>query len=81
MYFRGTVKITINEMEIFPEGYEAKKLVHGIGVAVNLRITNPDGELEPGNRKVELKYRDTNHSYAPFLPYYVRLYVYSQIDE
>jgi hypothetical protein len=38
-------------------------------------------ELETGNRKVELDYKDTEHPYAPFAPYRVRLYVFSRIDE
>ena len=81
MYHRGSQRILINEKEIYPENYESKLLMQGLNVAVNDRMITLGEELEPGNRKVELDYKDTNHPYAPFVPYRVSLYVYSRIDD
>ena len=81
LYFRGSVKITVTEKEIYPEGYEAKMLLQGWSVPVNDRIIKLGEELDPGNRKVELEYKDNDHSSATFQPYSVRLYVYSRIAE
>lgn len=80
-YFRGSQYISINEKEIYPEGYESKLLMQGFNVPVNERIIKLDEEIEPGNRKVEFFYRDENHPYFGFTPYKVRLYVYSRIDD
>lgn len=81
MYHRGSQRIVINEKEIYPEDYESKELMQGLNVPVNERMIKLGEEIEPGNRKVELDYKDTNHPYASFIPYRVRLYVFSRIDE
>ena len=80
MFYRGSQKLTINEKEIYPEGYESKMIMQGLNVAVNDRIIDLGEEMLPGNRKVEIEYRDTNHVSSAFTPYRVRLYVYSRID-
>jgi len=80
LYFRGSQRITINDMEIFPENYESKMLFQGVNIQANERIIGLGEELAPGNRKVELDYKDTDHPSAPFVPYKVRLYVFSRID-
>jgi hypothetical protein len=81
-YYRGSQKISINEKEIYPEGYESKILMQGINVPVNERIKDFEGEeLEPGNRKIEIEYKDEDHPAVAFSAYKVRLYVYSRIDD
>lgn len=81
-YYRGSQKISINEKEIYPEGYESKILQHGFNVPVNERMITFNGEeLDPGNRRVEIEYKDEDHPIVPFTPYRVRLYVYSRIDD
>ncbi len=79
LYYRGSQRITINEMEIFPEGYESKMLMQGLNVPVNQRIIRLGQKIEPGNRKVEIEFQDTEAQSAKFAPYRVRLYVYSQL--
>ncbi len=81
IYFRGSQRITINEKEIYPEGYESKMLMQGLNVAVNDRIIKIGEEMEPGNRKVEIDYKDTDHTNSSFTPYRVRLYVFSRIAD
>lgn len=80
IYHRGSQRITINEKEIYPEDYESKMLMQGLNVPVNDRIINIGEEMEPGNRKVEIDFKDKDHPYASFIPYKVRLYVFSKID-
>lgn len=80
-YYRGSQKISINDKEVYPEGYESKLLMQGINVPVNERIISLGEELEPGNRKVEIEYRDENHPAVAFSIYKIRLYVYSRIDD
>lgn len=81
LYYRGSQKIKINEKEIYPEGYESKLLMQGLNVPVNERIIFLGEDILPGNRKVELEYKDTNHPYASFIPYKVKLYVYSIAED
>lgn len=80
LYYRGSQKISINDMEIYPENYESKMLMQGLNVPVNDRIIKLGEEILPGNRKVELEYKDTNNTGPSFQAYKVRLYVYSRID-
>jgi len=81
LYFRGSQRFTINEVEIYPEGYESKLLMQGINTDINERIKKLEEEMEPGNRRVELQFKDVDHPSFPFQPYRVRLYVYSKLDE
>jgi len=80
IYYRGSQRITMNDMEIYPENYETKMLMQGLNVPVNERIIKLGEEIAPGNRKVEIEYMDTDHPLVPFQPYKVRLYVFSRID-
>ena len=80
LYFRGSQRIVINDIEIYPEDYESKMLMQGINVSVNERIIKLGEEILPGNRKVEIDYKDTDSRSVNFQPYKVRLYVYSRID-
>lgn len=81
MYFRGSQRIVINDVEIYPEGYESKLLMQGFNINVNDRILKLEEEMDPGNRQVEIDYADTDHPSVAFQPYRVRLYVYSKLDE
>ena len=79
MIYRGSQIIKINDEEFFPEGYESKKLMNGININANHRHFRL-GMIDPGNRKVELIYKDTdNPAVAPFAAYTVILYVYSTL--
>lgn len=80
-YFRGSQRIAISEKEIYPEGYESKMLMQGLNVPVKERIIPLGEELEPGNRKIEIDYKDEDHPAIAFSAYRIRLYVYSRIDD
>lgn len=69
-YFRGSQKMTINGEEIFPDDYESKLLLSNVGVPAKDRFV-PLGEIDPGNKKLKIEYKDTDHSSAPFADYTV----------
>jgi hypothetical protein len=74
LYYRGSQKIEINGLEIFPEDYESKLLMSGIGVAPDQKYADLGDEVMAGNGEVKVLYKDTDNSNAPFEPYKVNLY-------
>lgn len=79
LYFRGTVKIEINEEEIFPENYEAKLLMSGVNVAPNQRYYDL-GKIPVGNRNVKISYTDHEDSRAGFEAYRVSVYLFCETE-
>ena len=80
MYYRGSQKIEINREEIFPEGYESKLLITGINVSPNDRYYNLGGKV-PGNGKINLEYKDTDHDSIGFTPYRISIYLDCEISD
>lgn len=81
LYYRGSQIVKINDEEFFPEGFESKKLMCGLNIPPHMRFYRL-GSIDPGNRKVELIFTDTdNPTVAPFEPYTVILYVYSSLAD
>jgi hypothetical protein len=81
LYYRGSQRISINDMEIYPENYESKMLLQGLNVSVNERIIKLGEDILPGNRKVDIEYKDADHPATSFQPYRVRLYIYSRLED
>ena|ERR1700757_680892 len=81
LYYRGSQRISINDVEIYPENYESKMLLQGLNVAVNERMIKFGEDILPGNRKVDIEYKDADHPSATFQTYRVRLYIYSTLEE
>lgn len=73
LYHRGSLYLSLNGEEILPEGYEAKLLIAGLGVAPDARYYSR--EMRPGNGMLAVSYQDTNHPLAAFSPYRVSVYV------
>lgn len=80
LYYRGSQRIEINREEIFPEKYESKLLMSGLGVAPDERFYSL-GKLEPGNYKVKVDFTDTSHITVDFETYRVSLYLDCEITE
>lgn len=81
LYYRGSQRIEINREEIFPDKYESKLLMSGLGVAPDERFYSL-GKLEPGNFKIKLDYTDTSHiAVADFVIYRVSLYLDCELTE
>ena len=72
MYSRGTQKIEINRLEVFPENYESKLLMTGINCPMNMRYYDT-GKLPIGNAQVKVTYKDTSDNRTQFSPYTVRI--------
>ena len=80
LYNRGSLRIIANGEEIYENGHESKLLMTGLNVPVDQRIIRENGDILPGNRKVEIEYTDADHPYAFFNPYKVTLYIISRSD-
>jgi hypothetical protein len=80
LYFRGSQRIEINRDELFPDGYESKLLMTGVGVSSNDKFYKMDN-MKPGNGVVRIDYQDTNDGRTQFFPYRVRLYIDCELDE
>jgi hypothetical protein len=81
LYYRGKQAIYINGEEFFPANFESKYLMHGMQIPGAERMYRI-GEVEPGNRQVDLHYTDhANDDMIAFSPYAVFLYVFSYRNE
>jgi len=76
LFFRGSQKIQLNDQELFPEGFESKLLMSGLNVAPDNRAIGV-GDILSGNGKLEVWFKDTNHTGTRFIPYRVSIYVFS----
>lgn len=74
-YFRGTQSVKINDFEVFPEGYESRFLMFGLGNDLDKRFYPLS--LPAGNHQVEVVYEDTEVDPAKFSAYRVRFYIFS----
>ncbi len=79
MFYRGSQKILLNDIELFPEGFESKLLLSGLNVAPDCRMITV-GELETGNGKVDISYTDKPHDLARFVPYRVTIYTFCIVE-
>lgn len=80
LYYRGSQKIQVNDQELFPEDFESKLLMSGLGVAPNQK-TIKIGFINTGNGKVEIWFKDTPHPTAPFSTYRVTFYFFSKVNK
>jgi hypothetical protein len=80
MYYRGSQRVEINKRELFPEGYETKLLMSGLGVSPNDRYYELGG-IEPGNFTLKIDFRDTADERLAFSNYRVSIYLDLEITE
>ncbi|MBL4862836.1 MAG: hypothetical protein JKY09_07465 [Crocinitomicaceae bacterium] len=79
LFYRGSQKIQINDRELFPEDFESRLLMAGLNVAPDNRAITI-GDIESGNGRVEMWFKDTDHGAAKFAPYRVSIYIFSLVD-
>ena len=79
VYYRGTQKMQVNDQELFPEEFESKLLMSGLGVSPNHRMVKI-GKVDTGNNRVEVWYTDQDHPKTRFIPYRVTFYFFSDVD-
>lgn len=78
LYYRGSQKIQLNDSELFPENFESKLLMSGLGVSPNQRVAML-GRVKRGNGKIDIWYKDTPHPSATFAAYTVSFYFFSTL--
>ena len=80
VFYRGSQKIQLNDNELFPEDFESKLLMTGLNVPPNDRMIKI-GNVESGNRRLEVWFKDSDTASVPFTPYRVSIYVFSYSTE
>ncbi len=78
LYYRGSQKMQVNDQELFPEDFESKLLMTGLGVSPNERMVKV-GLVESGNGLVEIWFKDEDHPAVKFVPYRVTFYFFSKV--
>jgi hypothetical protein len=71
VFFRGSQRIEISGDEIFPEDFESKILMSGLGVPPDQKYRSLGDGVIAGNGEVKVLYKDVENPNAPFTPYYV----------
>lgn len=77
-YHRGAVRVMVNGSEVIPDGYHAKLLMSGLGVAPAHRYLPIDAPA--GNLKVSVHYTDHDNPASVFAPYRVSLYIETELE-
>jgi hypothetical protein len=80
LFYRGSQKMLLNDIELFPEGFESKLLMSGLNVAPDQRMITL-GEIATGNGKLDVLYKDTTHPNATFTPYRITIYAFSVVEK
>lgn len=78
LFYRGSQKILLNDMELFPEDFESRLLLSGLNVSPDERMITL-GKLPTGNGKLDIAFKDTNHPDTTFTPYRVSFYAFSVV--
>ncbi len=79
LFYRGSQKIQINDKELFPEDFESRLLMAGLNVAPDDRAISV-GNIQSGNGRVEMWFKDSDHGTTKFTPYRVTIYIFSVVD-
>lgn len=66
LFYRGTQRVEISGDEIFPEEFESKMLMSGLGVAPNNKYRTLGNGVIAGNGEVKVQYKDGHNPYATF---------------
>lgn len=74
LYYRGSQRLEVSKVEIFPEGYESKLLMTGINVSPDDRYFEFT-DLAIGNGAFKIDYLDTDDARVTFEPYRVSFYL------
>lgn len=79
LFYRGSQKIQLNDKELFPENFESRLLMAGLNVAPDHRAISL-GDVETGNGRLEVWFKDEHHANTKFVPYRVSIYTFSTVD-
>ena len=79
LYYRGSQKIQLNDIELFPEGFESKLLLSGLNVPPDQRMFTL-GNIATGNGKIDILYKDTDLTGIVFVPYRITIYTFCSVE-
>ncbi len=71
LFYRGSQRIELSGEELYPEDYESKMFMSGLGVAPDLRYKSLGNGVVAGNGELKIQYKDTANPNAPFAVYKV----------
>jgi hypothetical protein len=71
LFYRGSQRIEISGDEIFPEDFESKILMSGLGVPPDQKYRSLGNGVVSGNGEVKVLYKDTENPNAAFASYKV----------
>ena len=74
MFYRGSQRIELNGLELFPDGYESKLLMSGISIPPDQKYVDL-GDVLAGNGELKLGYADLDNPMQYFSPYIVSIYL------
>ena len=80
MYLRGSQRIEISKVEIFPDNYLTQWLMVGISTPMNDRFKKLK-DVIPGNRTVRIDYKDSDDGRTAFAPYTYHLALECEMDD
>ncbi len=78
LFYRGSQRIALNDKELVPEEFESRLIMAGLNVAPDERTISL-GNIESGNGRLEVWYKDQDHSNTKFQPYRVTIYTFSVV--
>mgnify|MGYP001600978125 CR=1 FL=1 len=80
MYLRGSQRIEISKVEIFPDNYLTQWLMVGISTPMNDRFKKLK-DVIPGNRTVRIDYKDSDDGRTVFAPYTYYIALECEMDD
>lgn len=75
LFYRGSQKIELSGEELFPDDWESKLIMSGIGIAPDEKFYNLGDGYLAGNGELKIQFKDTANALAPFAPYNVAIYL------
>jgi hypothetical protein len=79
-YFRGSQRIEISKIELFPENFLTQWLMIGINAPMNDRFKVLKDVLI-GNRNIRIDYKDADDGRTPFAPYTYHIAFECDLDD
>lgn len=80
MYLRGSQRIEISKVEIFPENFLTQWLMIGVATPMNNRFKELKNVI-PGNRTVRVDYKDADDGRTVFAPYTFHFALEVEMDD
>ena len=80
LFYRGSQKIELSGIELFPEDYESKLLMSGMSVPPDQKYADLGDDVLAGNGELKVQYKDKDNSNTFFEPYEVSVYLVCELN-